>query len=57
MMIHADLIKARYDRRETILVQPGDIIYLNPDHKWWWRRALDTWLLDAFRVPYAWIFR
>lgn len=57
MLIHVDLIKARYDRLETILVQPGDIIYLNPDHEWWWRRFIDRVLVDGFRAPYAKIFR
>ena len=41
MLIRVDLIAARYDRRETIMVQAGDIIYLNPDAAWWTRRTLD----------------
>lgn len=57
MLIHVDLIKARYDYCETVLVQPGDIIYLNPDHHWWWRRFIDTTLVDAFRVPYTKLWR
>jgi len=31
LLIHVDLIRARYDARETVIVIPGDIIYLNPD--------------------------
>jgi protein involved in polysaccharide export with SLBB domain len=57
VLILVDLIKARYDRRETILVQPGDIIYLNPDHEWWWRRFIDRTLIDAFRIPYTRLWR
>lgn len=41
LLIHVDLIKARFSSRETLLVQPGDIIYLNPDAPWWWRRTFD----------------
>jgi hypothetical protein len=41
MLVKVDLIAARSDPRETILVQPGDIIYLNPDHWWYWRRTAD----------------
>ena len=41
MLIRVDLIAARYDPHETILVQPGDIIYLNPDHWWYTRRLID----------------
>ncbi|MEX0820244.1 MAG: polysaccharide biosynthesis/export family protein [Pirellulaceae bacterium] len=57
MLLHVDLIKARYDYRETILVQPGDIIYLNPDHHWWWRRFIDRTLVEAFQVPYTRLWR
>jgi len=57
MLILVDLIKARYDRRETVLVQPADIIYLNPDHQWWWRRAIDRIVVDAFSIPFARAFR
>lgn len=41
LLIKVDLIAARSDPRETILVHPGDIIYLNPDHWWYWRRTVD----------------
>ncbi len=47
LLIHVDLIKARFSRLETVLVQPGDIIYLNPDSDWWWRRTFDR-LLPIF---------
>ncbi len=47
IIINVDLIKARYDRRETIFVQPGDIIYLNPDAHWWFRRLFDDILIQA----------
>jgi len=47
IIISVDLIKARYDRRETIYVQPGDIIYLNPDVHWWFRRLFDDILIQA----------
>ena len=52
MLIHVDLIAARHDWTEDILVQPGDIIYLNPDAKWWFRRALDRVIPDLIRFPY-----
>ncbi|MBC8353563.1 MAG: polysaccharide biosynthesis/export family protein [Planctomycetes bacterium] len=57
MLIRVDLIKARYDYRETILVQPGDIIYLNPDHEWWWRRFIDRTLVEGFQAPYSKLWR
>ncbi len=41
LLILVDLIAARSDPRETLLVQPGDIIYLNPDSAWYTRRMLD----------------
>ena len=41
MLIRVDLIAARTDPYETILVQPGDIIYLNPDPWWYYRRMVD----------------
>ncbi|MBI3839349.1 MAG: polysaccharide biosynthesis/export family protein [Planctomycetia bacterium] len=42
LLIVVDLIRARYDRSETVLIQPGDIIYLNPDLGWWGRRTFDA---------------
>ncbi len=41
LLVRVDLISARYNKQETILVQPGDIIYLNPDYQWWFRRTFD----------------
>jgi polysaccharide export outer membrane protein len=53
LLVHVDLIKARYDRRETILVETGDIIYLNPDAPWWCRRTFDRVLPDLITLPYG----
>lgn len=41
MLIRVDLIAARSDPQETVMVQPGDIIYLNPDAWWYGRRTFD----------------
>jgi hypothetical protein len=53
MLIRVDLIAARYDWRENIYVQPGDIIYLNPDCAWWSRRTFDRILPDLLTIPYS----
>ncbi len=53
MLIHVDLIKARYNRRETVMVLAGDIIYLNPDASWWTRRTLDRLIPNIFSPPYG----
>lgn len=53
LLIHVDLIKARYDYEETVLVQPGDIIYLNPDAHWWMRRTFDRIVPDLLTIPYS----
>jgi len=45
LLVTVDLIEARADPRETILVQPGDIIYLNPDG-WWYSRYLFDRIVD-----------
>ncbi len=45
LLVRVDLIKARYSPQETILIQPGDIIYLNPD-PWWYSRRLFDRLID-----------
>lgn len=45
LLVTVDLIKARADPRETILVQPGDIIYLNPDG-WWYSRYMFDRIVD-----------
>ena len=52
LLIHVDLLKARYDRRETILVHAGDIIYLNPDAAWWTRRTFDRIIPSLFSLSY-----
>jgi hypothetical protein len=48
MLILVDLIAARYDRTQTILVEAGDIIYLNPDAPWWFRRTFDRMVTNFF---------
>jgi hypothetical protein len=45
-------MKARYSWQENIYVQPGDIIYLNPDPAWWWRRTFDRVLPELLTAPY-----
>jgi polysaccharide export outer membrane protein len=52
MLIHVDLIKSRYDWQENIYVQPGDIIYLNPDFPWYFRRTFDRVVPDLILTPY-----
>ncbi|HUT11417.1 MAG TPA: polysaccharide biosynthesis/export family protein [Thermoguttaceae bacterium] len=52
MRILVDLLKARYDPKETVLVSAGDIIYLNPDSSWWFRRTFDRIIVDLFRISY-----
>jgi len=53
LLIRVDLIKARYNRRETVLVQPGDIIYVNPDAQWWMRRGFDRIVDSLLIIPYS----
>jgi len=53
MLIRVDLIKARYNRCATVLVQAGDIIYINPDFPWWFRRTFDRIVPDLILLPYA----
>jgi protein involved in polysaccharide export with SLBB domain len=53
MLIHVDLIAARYRWNENVYVQPGDIIYLNPDGAWWWRRTFDRIVPDLITIPYG----
>jgi protein involved in polysaccharide export with SLBB domain len=57
VLIIVDLIKARTSRCENLLVEAGDIIYLNPDMPWWFRRTFDR-LIDnvfsfgvSYRIP------
>ncbi len=58
LLILVDLIEARSDPRATVLVQPGDIIYLNPDGPWYFRRTMDRIFPDILLGPYdAWIRR
>jgi protein involved in polysaccharide export with SLBB domain len=52
LLILVDLIKARYDYRENLLVAPGDIIYLNPDAAWWSRRTFDRIIPSLFSLSY-----
>ena len=47
LLIRVDLIKARTDPEETVFVQPGDIIYLNPDAWWYSRRLFDHLIRGA----------
>jgi protein involved in polysaccharide export with SLBB domain len=53
MLIKVDLIRARYNRSETILVEAGDIIYVNPDAQWWIRRTLDRVIPALITAPYG----
>lgn len=53
MLIHVDLIAARYQWNENVYVQPGDIIYLNPDAAWWMRRTFDRVIPDLITIPYG----
>lgn len=53
MLIRVDLIKARYDRRENIMIEAGDIVYLNPDAWWWFRTNFDRIVPEVFTIPYA----
>lgn len=52
-LIRVDLIEARYDPRYNVLVWPGDIIYLNPDTRWWFRRTLDRVVPNLIVLPYS----
>jgi hypothetical protein len=52
LLIDVDLIKARYDASESILVQAGDVIYLKPDMQWWLRRQWDRVVPAVFTIPY-----
>ncbi len=52
LLIRVDLIKARYDWNENVYVQPGDILYMNPDGPWWFRRTFDRIVPEVFLSPY-----
>ncbi|MGF1578060.1 MAG: polysaccharide biosynthesis/export family protein [Gemmataceae bacterium] len=53
LLIRVDLIAARFDRKENIMVRPGDIIYLNPDAAWWFRRTFDRVVPTLIESPYT----
>lgn len=50
ILIKVDLIAARSDPQETVLVYAGDIIYLNPDPWWYYRRTMDRVIDTALGV-------
>ncbi len=52
VLIRVDLIAARHNRKENIMVRAGDIIYLNPDPSWWFRRTLDRVIPEIITSPY-----
>ena len=52
LLVHVDLIRARADWNENFYVEPGDIIYLNPDAAWWWRRTFDRVVPELLTIPY-----
>lgn len=41
LLIRVDLIAARSNPQETVMIQAGDIVYLNPDAWWYGRRTFD----------------
>lgn len=53
LLIHVDLIAARYDWNENVYIQPGDIVYLNPDPSWWFRRTFDRVIPQLITIPYG----
>ncbi len=52
LLIRVDLIEARTDRLATVLLRPGDIVYLNPDGAWWRRRLFDQVAPEIFSLPW-----
>ncbi len=52
MRILVDLFEARHNPRATVLVAPGDIIYLNPDAAWWFRRTFDRIVVPLFSLSF-----
>lgn len=52
LLITVDLIEARYDPKANVLIEGGDIIYVNPDGPWWFRRQLDRVVPSLFTLPY-----
>ncbi len=57
MLILVDLIEARCNPHATVLVEPGDIIYLNPDPAWYLRRTVDRIIPDILLNPYIFWMR
>lgn len=57
MLILVDLIEARCNPHATVLVEPGDIIYLNPDPAWYLRRTVDRIIPDILLNPYGFWMR
>ncbi len=53
MLIHVDLIAARFDWNQNLYIQPGDIIYLNPDCAWWTRYQFDRIVPILLTAPYT----
>lgn len=41
LLIRVDLIAARSNPQETVMIRAGDIVYLNPDAWWYGRRTFD----------------
>jgi len=52
ILIRVNMIKARNDPRETVLIKAGDIIYVNPTPAWWFRRQWDRIAGQVFLIPY-----
>ncbi|QEG41890.1 Polysaccharide biosynthesis/export protein [Roseimaritima ulvae] len=57
MLILVDLIEARCNPQATVLVEPGDIIYLNPDPAWYLRRTVDRIIPEILLNPYGFWMR
>lgn len=56
LLIRVDLIKARYCREENVNICPGDIVYLNPDAQWYFRRTFDRVIDSVLIYPYRYLF-
>jgi len=52
LLVIVDLLRARRDPRETMLVQANDIIYVNPDSWWWFRRTFDRVIDNIIIAPF-----
>lgn len=53
LLIRVDLIEARFNPNATVLVEAGDIIYLNPDSSWYFRHLFERIVDDVILLPYA----